>query len=122
MAVDAIFAQWLQDVALFSLRENATMKARWGETAIVAERVSAIATQADAEAEGDRQLGFFSGPLAEDSHVLPIIDGGWVQHIGQVITLTYDGLGYDDGVDVFLIAAEDDHAIGLSTLTVLMRL
>lgn len=120
--VDPIFAQWLQDQALWSLREDAVIKDRWGETAIVTERVTAIATEADAIAEGNRQLAFMRGPLAPEQHVLPVKPGGWAQHIGQVITLTGTGLGYEAGLDVFLISAEDDHAAGMSTLVVLRRL
>lgn len=121
MAVDPVFAQWLQDVALWSLGEDAAIKARWGATAIVAERATAIANQADAIAEAARQLAFMGWPLAEDQHLLPL-GAGWSQFLGQVITLTGNGLGYEAGLDVFLISAEDDHSAGMSTLVVLRRL
>lgn len=122
MSVDPVFAQWLQDEGLWLLREDATIKARWGESAITAERMTSIAVQADAEAEGDRQLAFMAAPLVEDVHELPIVVGGWRQYLGQVITLTIAELGYEAGADVFLIGAEDNHAAGISTLTVLKRL
>jgi len=121
MPADPIFAQWLQDDARWALREDATLKARWGESAVVSERITAIATEAAASAEADQQLAFMSGPLVEDEHVLPIGDG-WSQHLGRVITLFSSGLGYEAGLDVFLISAEDDHATGLTTLVVLRRL
>lgn len=122
MTVDPVFAQWLQEKAMYALREDAGIAARWGETAIVSARDTSIALQADAEAEGLRQLAFMAGPLVEDEHVLPIIAGGWRQHMGRVITLTSDDLDYAGGVDVFLISARDDHAAGVSTLLVLRRL
>lgn len=121
MAVDPVYAQWLQDEARWALAENAIIKARWGETAIASQRVTSIAIEADAQEEADRQLAFMAGPLAEDEHNVPI-GSGWVQYIGAVITLTGPELGYEAGKDVFLIDAQDDHSKGLSTLLVLCRL
>ncbi len=123
MSVEPLFAQWLQGDALFVLRESATIKARWGETAIVTERVTGIATLEDAIDEADRQLAFMGGPLVEDQHILRIgAEGGWAQYLGQVVTLTGAELDYGAGVDVFVIAVEDDRATGLSTVNVLRRL
>lgn len=118
---DPLFAQWLQDDARWSVRAKAAITARWGETAIVAQRMTAIANQADAEQEADRQLAFMGGPLAEDEHLLSIGDG-WTRYLGRVVTLTGKGLGYENGVDVFVISVEDNHAAGLSTVVVLRRL
>lgn len=123
MSVDPLFAQWLQDEARWTLRESATITARWGESAIVTERVTSMAFLADAQDEADRQLAFMGGPLVEDQHILSIgAEGGWVQYIGQVITLTGADLDYDAGVEVFVLSAEDDRATGLSTVVVLRRL
>ncbi|HQS70913.1 MAG TPA: hypothetical protein PLM58_14870 [Novosphingobium sp.] len=117
--VDPVFAQWLMDQARWHVAEDATLKARWGETAETSERVTTIATKADAEAEAARQMAFLGGPLVEDEHLLM---GQWAGHLGQVITLTIDKLGYDAGVDVFVVAVEDDRVTGLSRVRVLRRL
>lgn len=118
-AVDPLFAQWLQDEGLWALREDAEQVARWGDTALSTERMTAIALKADAQAEGDRQLEFLGGPLVIDEHLL---SGEWRGLRGQVVTLTIPQLGYDNGVDVFVISAEDDKATGLSRVSVVRRL
>lgn len=117
--VDPVFAQWLMDQARWQVSEDAVLKARWGETAEISESVTTIAFKVDAEAETARQLAFLGGPLVEDEHLLV---GEWAAYLGQVITLTIDKLGYDAGVDVFLISAEDDRSAGTSRIKVLRRL
>lgn len=117
--VDPPFAQWLQEQGLWALAEDAAGVSRWGDTAVTAERMSCIAERDDALAEGARQLDFLAGPHAIDDHVL---SGEWRQYRGQVVTITIDKLGYDEGEDVFVIAAEDDRATGLSKVTVIKRL
>lgn len=119
--VDPTFAQWLQDQASFVLREDAAAKARWGNGALTAEVVTAIATQAAAEAEGDRQLAFFArGPFAIDLH--DVVGTDWGSELGRVVTLTINELGYDNGVDVFVIGIEPDRSTGITTLTTLRPL
>jgi hypothetical protein len=118
MAVDPIFAQWLQDEGLWSIAEDAGSVARWGDSAITAERMTSIAFKADAAAEAGRQLAFMGAPCVSEAHLLP---GEWRGYVGQVITITIDKLGYDAGLDVFVLGVEDDGS-GLSTVTVLRRL
>lgn len=117
--VDPVFAQWLQTDALWAVVEDATLKARWGTSGQVAERSTTIALKADAVAEGNRQLAFLGGPLVEDEHLLL---GAWAPYLGQVITITGTKLGYDAGVDVFVLGVNDDRARGVSHVTVLRRL
>lgn len=117
--VDPLYAQWLQSAALFTLREEAALVSRWGSTAQRAERVTTIAQRADAEAEADRHLAFLGGPLVVDVHTMA---GQFAAYLGWVITITIDQLGYDAGVDVFVIGVEDNRATGLSKVTVLRRL
>lgn len=118
-AVDPVFAQWLQAEGLFQVSEDAVLRARWGDKALTTERMTTIALKADATAEGARQLAFL-GPVAViDEHLLL---GEWRDRRGQVITLTVAKLGYDAGVDVFVLGAEDDRAAGTSRVTVLRRL
>lgn len=117
--VDPIFAQWLQDEGLWALKEDAPAIVKWATGAITAERMTSIAFQADAEAEATRQLAFMGGPLVIDVHTLR---GEWRKYRGQVITITGDKLGYDAGINVFVLAAADSLATGLSTVSVLRKL
>lgn len=119
--VDPLYAQWLMAEALWQTSSAEAVVARWGATAQTTTRTTTIATRADAAAEAARQLAFLggSGPLVVDEHQLR---GAWGQYLGQIITLTINQLGYDAGLDVFVIGAQDDHATGLSTVTVVRRL
>lgn len=117
--VDPIFAQWLQDEGLWALAEDAGAVLKWATTAATAERMTSIAFKADAEAEAGRQLAFMGGPLVIDVHSLK---GEWRKYRGQVITITGDKLGYDAGVNVFVLGVTDSLATGLSSVTVLRRL
>lgn len=120
-AVDPLFAQWLQNEADYALRHDDAQAARWGASAVTSERLTGIATKVAAEAEADRQLGFFArGPFAEDVHTLPGTD--WLASLGRVVRLVGDRLGYDAGADVFVIGVDADRATGLSSVTVLRPL
>lgn len=118
-SVDPLFAQWLQAEGLWVVADDAGAAALWGNGALTVERTSSIAFKGDATTEAARQLAFLRGPLVMDEHVL---SGQWRSYRGQVITLTGNRLGYDTGVDVFVLGAEDNQATGLSTVTVLRRL
>lgn len=120
-AVDPLYAQWLMAEALWQVSTDATLAARWGATAQTTQRVTTIATKADAAAEAARQIAFLggSGPLAIEEHE---VVGSWTAYLGQVVTLTIDRLGYDAGLPVFLIGVQDKRSSGLSTLTVIRRL
>lgn len=120
-AVDPIYAQWLMAQALWQVSTDATLAARWGATAQTTERVTTIATEADATAEAARQIQFLggSGPLAIEEHELV---GEWAAYLGRVITLKIDRLGYDAGLGVFVIGAQDNRAAATSILTVIRRL
>lgn len=143
-AVDPVFAQWLQERALFHLEGDATLAARWGDRAQTSERVTPLALQGDAEDEAQRQIAFLGGPLVEDEHLLV---GEWRAMLGRTITLEGLELGYFDGSPTlsgllltlggeeltltlggggaaacFVIGAQDDLATGLSRVTVLRRL
>ena len=120
-AVDPIYAQWLMAPALWRVSANAALMTRWGASAQTTERVTTIATEAEATAEAARQIAFLGGggPLAIEEHELV---GEWAQFLGQMITLMIDRLGYDGGLDVFVIGAQDNRASGTSTVTVIRRL
>ena len=92
--------------------------AAWGATAKPSERRSGIATRAGALAEIDRQLAFWDrGPFAVEVHRLGGTD--WTTSIGLVVTIVGNQLGYDAGIDVFVLEAEADRSTGLSQVTVL---
>lgn len=117
--VDPIYAQWLQADGLWLVQDDATLKTRWGARAQTSQRMTTIATKADAIAEAARQLAFMGGPLVIDEHTL---SGEWGDYVGRVITITGNRLGYNAGVAVFVIGAEDNRATGLSNVTVIRRL
>jgi hypothetical protein len=118
-SVDPLFAQWLQSEELWVVAEDTTRAALWGADALTVERASSIAFKSAAATEAARQLAFLSGPLVMDEHILK---GRWQAYRGQVITLQIGRLGYDNGVDVFVLGAADNLATGLSTVTVLRKL
>lgn len=118
-SVDPLFAQWLQNEGLWLVSQDAALAARWGSLALTTERMTTIASKADAAAEATRQLAFLGPPAVIDEHLLV---GEWAAYRGQVITLTIKRLGYDAGVAVFVLGAEDDRAAGTSRVTVLRRL
>lgn len=119
--VESLFAQWLQADSLWLTRIDADTAARWGATAMVSERVTGIATAAEAQAEAGRQLAFHGrGPFAIDVHT--VSGAEWIDRLCQIVTLTGDQLGYEGGVDVLVLEAQVDHATGLSTLAVLRPL
>lgn len=118
-AVDPVYAQWLQSAGLWQVSEDATLKARWEDKAQTSERMTTIALKADAAAEAGRQLAFLGGPLVVDEHTLL---GEWSAYLGRVITISIDRLGYDAGIEVFVIGAEDDRSAGTSKVTVIRRL
>lgn len=100
------------------MADDGAARALWGTGALTVERASSIAFKSDATTEAARQLAFLKGPLVEDEHLLR---GEWRSKRGTVIHLTCDKLGYENGVDVFVLGAEDNLATGLSTVTVLRR-
>ena len=117
--VDPLVAQWLQSEGLWSVSEDASLRQRWGDTAVTGERMTTFATASDAAAEGGRVLSFRGQPMVEDEADLP---GTFVPSIGQVITIEHPDLGYQEGMDVFVIGAEDDRATGVSRVTFLRKL
>lgn len=119
--VEPLFAQWLQGEPLLAVGSSALMIDRWGDTAASSDRLTGLATRSGALAEAARQIAFLSrGPFAIDVHQLVGTD--WHRALGCVVRLVIDQLGYDDGVDVFVIEAEPDRASGLSTVAVLRPL
>lgn len=117
--VDPIYAQWLQSRSRERVCEDATRKQRWGTVGVSTSRMTTLSEEADAATEGARQLAFLGGPLVIEEH---LVEGTWAGRIGQVISVTGPRLGYQAGIDVFVIGAADDRATGVCRLTVLRRL
>ena len=121
MAVDPLYAQWLQAPADYVVRSDATVTVKWGATALSTERLTGIATRAAAAEEADRELAFLSrGPFAQDVHQFVGVD--WINSIGTVVTIVNPDLGYENGIDAFVLDAEVDRTTGISTVTVLRPL
>lgn len=119
MPVDAAQVQWLKDGAKFEVSTDAGIVAAWGADASETEIVSPLALVADATPEAARQEAFLKGPLVVDRHIVP----GLKAHLtGRPVTLTIARLGYDAGLDVFVLGAEEQDGVELTTLTVLRRL
>lgn len=119
MTVAPLFVQWLTSEGYWHVGQSSVLADRWGDSAVETERMTALSNLADAVAEAARQISFLGGPLVADEHML---SGEFRQHIGQVITISGDRLGYEQGSDVFVLTAEDDLATGLSKVIVLRRL
>lgn len=117
--VDPLVAQWLQSAGLWAVSEEPAQRSRWGDTALTVERMTTIASKVDAASEGARVISFRGMPTVEDVAELP---GEFVHSIGEVITVEHPDLGYKDGINVFVINAEDDRASGVSLVTFLRRL
>lgn len=113
------FAEWLRAEALYASAESSAIAAAWGEDAPKSERITGLAASAHADEEATRQQAFMGVPMAKDQHKLV---GQFTPYIGKVITLTCARLGYDAGINVFVLGAADDLQTGLSTVTVLRRL
>lgn len=121
MAVDPLFAQWLQSDADYIVRTDAAGAARWGASGITSERSTAIATRGAAEVEANRQLGFFArGPFAEEVH--EVVGTDWVKEIGRIVTFSNDQLGYVAGIDVMVLGVEVSRSTGTTAVTVLRPL
>lgn len=102
--VDAGYAQWLRDPALYSSWANGGLPAGLLASAIESEIVSPFSTKAAADAEGARQGAFLGSPLALDRH---IVKGQRVSLVGRAVTLKNDALGYSAGVLCFVLEAQE---------------
>lgn len=115
----ANFALWLQSQALFAVDQDGAIDAAWGDDAPASEAVTAIALASEAATEADAQLTFLGQPFAVEVHELK---GRLAPYIGKVVTITGEKLGYDAGLEVFVLGALDDRGTGMSKATVLRRL
>ncbi|ARR52049.1 hypothetical protein HY78_00525 [Rhizorhabdus wittichii DC-6] len=118
MPIEPSYGEWLQSDALYATSTDATLAARWPTQAIESEAVSPFAEKVDGEAEGGRQIAFLGPPKDTDVHVVP---GRHRNLLGRVVTLMIDRLGYDAGVNCFVIGADEQQVTGSTVLTVLRR-
>lgn len=118
MTVEASYGEWLQSEALYVTGADATLAARWPTQAIESETISPFAEEADATAEAGRQIAFLGPTKVVDDHV---VHGHRRDLIGCLVTLAIDKLGYDAGVNCFVIGADESQVPGCTVLTVLRR-
>lgn len=116
---DATYAEWLQAQCLYKTAADAGIDGVWSDDAVKSERITALAGSADAAAEATRQQAFMGVPMAKEVHVM---QGRFTPLIGRVITIQIAQLGYDAGLDVLLLGAQDNLSNNTSTVTVLRRL
>lgn len=102
--VNAEFAEWLRSKALYEAAAAPGMAAGLSDAAIESEIISALTTEAGAQAEIARQITVLGQTLAIDRH---IIQGHRLDLICRVVELTNDALGYAGGVDCFVIGASE---------------
>lgn len=113
------YAEWLRSPALYMTAADGTTAANWGDDAPTSERLTALSNSGDADTEAARQRTFMGVPMAKEVHN---VVGRFAPYIGKVITLTVARLGYDAGVEVLVLGAQDDLSTGLSQVTVLRKL
>lgn len=119
MTVDAGIVGWLKNGAEYASSTDGAFATAWDVEAVETEIVSPLALAADAATEAALQQAFLEGPLAVEKHD---VTGLRSDLVGQCITITISALGYDAGLAVFVIAAEESASVKRTTLTVLRKL
>jgi hypothetical protein len=119
VSVDGGLVEWLKQGALFASATDAAVVAAWGNDGRETEIMSCLALEADAAAEAARQLAIMKGSVAFERHD---IKGLRADLIGKPVTITCDRLGYDAGLTVFVIDAEERKGTERTDLIVLRRL
>lgn len=119
MTVDPEFARWLREGVSHAAAADEGIEAAWGELAVETSITSPLALQADAEDEAERQLALLAPPSAPEIHDVPGRQAGL---IGRTVTITVNALGYDTGLDVLVLEADETSRPGRTLLTVLRRL
>jgi len=118
MTVDAGIVDWLRTGAFYVTSIDNTFAAAWGTSAVETEIMSPLALAADAATEADRQQIFLEGPLVVEVHDVP---GLRADLLARAVTLTCAQLGYDAGVNVFVIGIEEQRDMERTFLTVLRK-
>ena len=119
MALDGATVEWLKEGALFASATDSGIASAWGADALETSIMSPLALAADAATEAASQQAFLEGPVAVEVHDVP---GKRIDLLGRPVTLTVARLGYDAGVAVFVIGAEEMQQVERTRLTVLRRL
>jgi hypothetical protein len=119
MGIDAATVEWLKEGVLFEASTDAGVAAAWGDLAVESKIVSPLALAAAAATEAARQQTFLEGPLAVEVHD---VAGLRTDLFCRPVTITSDRLGYEAGLDVFVIGVEESVQVARTQLTVLRRL
>jgi hypothetical protein len=117
--VDPDYAEWLGREEIIAVSEDAEAASRWGDLALDTRTSSLLAFKPDAAAEAARQLAFRSGVVVIDRLR---VQGQHVGMIGRAVTLTARKGGYEGGVDVFVLDADETDPGGGTVFLVLRRL
>ncbi|HYI39984.1 MAG TPA: hypothetical protein VE053_06670 [Allosphingosinicella sp.] len=117
--VDAGTVAWLKGGVLFASSTDTGIATAWGVDASETEIVSCLALSSAAATEAARQQDFLEGPLAVERHN---VKGLRSDLIGRPVTITVAQLGYDAGLTVFVIGAEEAADVERTYLTVLRKL
>lgn len=116
---DSAIVAWLKAGALYAPSTDAALGAAWGTDAIETDIVSCLALTGAAATEAGRQQAFLGGPIAIERHNVP---GLHQALIGRPVTITITRLGYDAGLNVFVIGAEETKDVERTELIVLRKL
>jgi hypothetical protein len=116
---DSALVEWLKKGALFASATDAALSAAWGTDALETEIVSCLALSGATATEAARQQAFLGGPTAIERHNVP---GLHQALIGRPVTITVARLGYDGGLTVFVIGAEELKDVERTELIVLRKL
>lgn len=117
--VEPGYGAYLKGPARYVTTNIAGATDRWGDRALSSTVMTPLVAKADAQAMATYQAQFMAGPLARDEIV---VTGLRVDLIGRVVTITGDRLGYENGANVFVVAAKEAERVRTTTLTVLKRL
>lgn len=118
MSVDATIADWLRSPGLRITATNAGAAA-WGDLAVTSEVRTPFEAEADAVAEGARQIAFLGPPRVIETLS---VSGRQGALRGKAITITADLEGYRSGAVVFVIGTDEASIPGRTILRVIRRL
>lgn len=117
-AVASDYAAWLQDQARYRTFSPGALPSGLQAMAVDSELITPFAASSAADTEVQRQLNFLGSALAADNAV---VKGRQSDLAGRVVTLKGDQLGYDAGITVLVISAQENED-GTTQLLVLRKL
>lgn len=108
-------AEFLKTQDRFAVASNATIETRWGEDALDTRQSSALADEADAQAEASRQLAQMADVRAID---VATVEGIHSDLEGQTVVLAYAGrLGMSATAEMLVTAVAINRQDGTTQMT-----